>query len=220
MGATQQHAIKDKFIIGLTGGIGSGKSEVAKLFAALGIDIVDTDQIAREIVHTGSELLNKIATKFGTKVLNQDGSLNRAEMRKLIFTDLHARQWLEGLLHPIIYQRMYHQILATKSAYCVVIIPLLIESHMPYPIDRILVVDAAEAQQIKRITQRDQVSEREVKDIIVAQATRETRLKVADDVIENTKDEKYLQEQVAALHKLYSGLCHPEGAGRPKDLKV
>jgi len=197
------HAIKDKFIIGLTGGVGSGKSEVAKLFAALNIDIVDTDQIAREIVQVGSELLNKIATKFGTKILNQDGSLNRAKMRKLIFADLHAKQWLERLLHPVIYRQMYHQILATKSIYCIVIIPLLIESHMPYPIDRILVVDTTKEQQIKRITQRDQVSEREVKDIIAAQATREARLKIADDIIENTKDIKYLQEQVAALHKLY-----------------
>jgi dephospho-CoA kinase len=206
---TAARAIKNKFIIGLTGGIGSGKSEVAKLFAALDIDVVDLDQIAREIVQVGSELLNKIATKFGAKILNQDGSLNRAEMRKLIFTDLHAKLWLERLLHPVIYQQMYQQILATKSIYCVVIIPLLIESHMPYPIDRILVVDATKEQQIKRIVQRDQVSEQEVKSVIAAQATREARLKVADDVIENTKDEKYLQEQVAALHKLYSSLCHP-----------
>jgi len=203
----QERAIKDKFVVGLTGGIGSGKSEVAKLFASLEVDIVDLDQIAREIVHPGSESLNKITEKFGTKILNQDRSLNRTKMRKLIFTDLHAKQWLEKLLHPVIYQEMYHQILATKSIYCIVIIPLLIESHLPYPINRILVVDATEEQQIKRIMRRDEAGEQEVKDIIVTQATRAARLKIADDIIDNTRDEKYLQEQVVALHKLYSGMC-------------
>lgn len=205
-----QRAIKNKFIIGLTGGIGSGKSEVAKLFAAFKIDIVDLDQIAREIVHVGSELLNEITKKFGTKILNQDGSLNRTKMRKIIFTDLHAKQWLEKLLHPVIYRQMYNQILATKSIYCIVIIPLLIESHVPYPIDRILVVDTTQKQQIKRIIQRDKISEQEVKNIIASQATREARLKIADDVIDNAKGIQYLQEQVAALHKLYSELCVQE----------
>lgn len=203
----QERAIKNKFIIGLTGGIGSGKSEVAELFAAFKIDIVDTDKIAREIVHVGSELLNKITEKFGTKILNQDGSLDRVKMRKIIFTDLHAKQWLEKLLHPVIYRQMYNQILVTKSIYCIVVIPLLVESHLLYPIDRILVVDTTEEQQIKRIVRRDEANEQEVKDIIATQATRAARLKIADDIIDNTKDKKYLQEQVAALHKLYSGMC-------------
>lgn len=200
--------IENKFVVGLTGGIGSGKSTVAELFTELNIDVVDTDKIAREIVQPGSELLNKIVIKFGEKILHDDGSLNRDKMRKIIFGDLVAKKWLESLLHPVIYQHMYQQILATKSPYCVVVIPLLVESHIPYPINRILVVDSAEEQQIKRIVQRDHVGEQAVKDIITVQATRAERLKIADDVIENTKDKKYLQEQVQALHKLYSGLCY------------
>lgn len=202
------HAIQDKFVIGLTGGIGSGKSTVAKLFAKLNIDIVDADKIAREIVHPGSELLDKIIIKFGEKILHDDGSLNRAKMREVIFNDLHAKQWLENLLHPVIYQHMYQQILATTSPYCIVIIPLLVESHIPYPIDRILVVDSTEEQQVERIMQRDNISEQAVKNIIAAQASREEKLKIADDVIENTKNEKYLQELVGALHKLYSRIAY------------
>ncbi|MGD9107646.1 MAG: dephospho-CoA kinase [Gammaproteobacteria bacterium] len=202
------HSIQDKFVIGLTGGIGSGKSTVAKLFAKLNVDIVDADEIAREIVQPPSELLDKIVVKFGEKILHDDGSLNRAKMREIIFNDLHAKKWLENLLHPIIYQHMYQQILATKSPYCIVIIPLLIESHIPYPIDRILVVDSIEEQQIKRIMQRDHTSEQAVKDIIKTQAASSERLKIADDVIENTKDEKYLQQQVEMLHKLYSRICY------------
>ncbi|MGD9152783.1 MAG: dephospho-CoA kinase [Gammaproteobacteria bacterium] len=202
------HSIQNKFVVGLTGGIGSGKSTVAKLFAKLNIDIVDADEIAREIVQPPSELLNKIVIKFGEKFLHGDGSLNRTKMREIIFNDLSAKKWLENLLHPVIYQHMYRQILAVKSPYCIVIIPLLIESHIPYPIDRILVVDSTEEQQIKRIMQRDHASEQAVKDIIKTQATRAERLKIADDVIENTKDEKYLQEQVEILHKLYSRICY------------
>lgn len=202
------HAIQGKFIVGLTGGIGSGKSTVARLFAKLNVDVVDTDKIAREIVRPGSELLDKIVNKFGEKILDDDGSLNRAKMREIIFNDLHAKQWLESLLHPVIYQHMYQQILATTSPYCIVIIPLLVESHIPYPIDRILVVDSTEEQQIERIMQRDHVSEQAVKNIIAAQASRKEKLKIADDVIENTQDEKYLQKLVEALHKLYSRIAY------------
>jgi len=206
MCTTQQPAVENKLIVGLTGGIGSGKSKVAELFAELNIDIVDCDQIAHEIVQPGSELLNKIATKFGTKILNQNGSLNRAKMRKLIFADLRSKQWLEDLLHPVIYKHMYKKILATKSPYCIVIIPLLIESHIVYPLDRILVVDVTEKQQIDRIMQRDNMSEQEVKAIMITQTSRQQRLKIADDVIDNTQDVQHLQHQVQSLHKLYSGL--------------
>jgi len=202
------HAVENKFIVGLTGGIGSGKSVVAKLFAKFNVDIVDTDKISHAIVQPGSRLLNKIAIKFGEEILQNDGSLNRAKMREIIFTDLRAKQWLENLLHPIIYKIMFQQILATKSSYCIVVIPLLIESHIPYPIDRILVVDVFKEQQVMRIMHRDNISERAVKDIMITQASREERLKIADDVIENTKDKKYLQEQVGVLHKLYSEICY------------
>lgn len=199
----KDNSTSSKLVIGLTGGIGSGKTIVAKLFANLGIDIIDTDQIAHNIVQPGSDLLHQIVAHFGQQILNVDGSLNRQQMRKIIFQDSHAKHWLEQLLHPIIYRHMYQQIQQATSPYCVVIIPLLIETHIPYPIDKILVIDATEELQIQRTISRDNITTEEVQAIMHAQATREERLKIADDVIDNNQDIAHLEQQVNTLHKKY-----------------
>jgi dephospho-CoA kinase len=198
---------KKKLVIGLTGGIGSGKSTVAKLFANLGIDIIDTDKIAREIVEPGTEQLKKIARRFGDEILNPNGTLNRPLLRKIIFSDPEAKKWLEDLLHPIIYQLTFTRAKQIKSPYCIVVIPLLIESHAPCPIDRILVIDTSEELQLQRARKRDNLSAEEVKTIIDSQASREQHLKIADDVIENFGDIVDLEKQVKKLHEYYFRLC-------------
>jgi dephospho-CoA kinase len=192
-----------KFVVGLTGGIGSGKSTVANLFAELGIDLVDADIIAREMVALHSPALNEIAKHLGASVLNQDGSLNRKALREKVFQDPASRIWLENLLHPLIREAIIRQSLSAKSPYCIAVIPLL-KSREDYPIlNRVLVVDAPEALQIFRIQQRDQANEAQAKAIIAAQMPREERLKLADDIIINNGNIDSLASEVAALHQHY-----------------
>lgn len=190
-------------IIGLTGGIGSGKSTIAKLFAAKGIDIVDTDQIARDVVMPGQVALNKIVEKFSEDVLLPDKTLDRAKLRKIIFADDSKRTWLEQLLHPLIRDEMERQIKSAKSPYCIAIIPLLLETQPNPLINRILVVDALETQQIDRTQTRDKLSRDEISAIIKSQVSREQRLAAADDIITNHGILEELSEQVDKMHKFY-----------------
>jgi len=190
-------------VIGLTGGIGSGKSTVADLFAALGAPVIDADVIARDITLPNGPAFAPIIAHFGTDILQQNGTLNRAALRDLIFTHPQERQWLEALLHPLIRDSIKRQLDNINAAYCLLVIPLLVETGA-YPfINRILVVDAPEALQTERVMTRDQASEAQIKSIIQTQVSREARLSKANDVITNNSTLENLTEQVAALHKKY-----------------
>ncbi|OAN16582.1 dephospho-CoA kinase [Photobacterium jeanii] len=193
-------------VVGLTGGIGSGKTTVANLFADYGIDVIDADIIAREVVAPGSEGLNAIELKLGHDILLTDGQLNRSKLRELIFSQPELKSWLDSLLHPLIRQQMQQQIEQAQSAYCLLVIPLMVENNLQAMTDRLLVVDVEQQVQIARTLQRDQVSEQQVKNILAAQASRETRNAAADDIITNNGDSDELPQKVAALHQQYTEL--------------
>jgi|SRR5580692_4093266 dephospho-CoA kinase len=193
-------------IIGLTGGIGSGKSTVAKLFEKKGIAVIDTDQLARDITRPEKPALKKIIEKFGTDILLPNATLDRTKLRKLIFEDDHKRIWLEQLLHPMIRDELREQIQAAQSPYCIVMIPLLIETAPNPLINRILVVDAEKEEQLERAATRDNQTGSQIYSILSKQATRAQRLKAADDVISNMGTLEDLQGQVDALHKYYMSL--------------
>jgi dephospho-CoA kinase len=196
-----------KLVIGLTGGIGSGKSTVADLFQKLGITIIDTDQLARELVLPHTAALDAIVKKFGAAVVSESGDLNRKALRDIVFADPLARAWLEQLLHPLIRQEMARQAARATSPYCIAVIPLLFETTPNPLIRRILVVDLSEDLQIKRTSHRDQESAAKVEAILQAQVSRETRLSGADDIIYNDKNPADLIPQVEKLHKFYLSLC-------------
>lgn len=190
-------------VVGLTGGIGSGKSTVAQLFADLGAPIIDTDQLARDVVKPGTKALSEIAKHFGDNVISDDGSLNRKKCRQLVFEDNSKRLWLEQLLHPLIRAETQKQLKELQTPYCIVVIPLLAENH-PYPnIDRVLVVDISEENALLRASQRDQSSPDQIKAIMHSQATREQRLAIADDIIDNNTNQSNLAIKVSTLHALY-----------------
>jgi dephospho-CoA kinase len=193
-------------IIGLTGGIGSGKSTVAKLFSERGVTVIDTDQLARDVTQPGQPALQAIADKFGSTILQADGSLNRTALRKIIFADESKRIWLEKLLHPLILTEMKKQAESAKSPYCIVVIPLLLETEPNPIISRILVIDTTEKEQIKRTQIRDNSTENEVKSIIGTQANRVQRLSAAHDVIENNGSVAELLPQINRLHGFYLAL--------------
>lgn len=193
--------------IGLTGGIASGKSTVAALFAALGVPIIDTDLIAREVVAPGTPLLAKLIERFGPRMLNGDGSLDRRALRAEVFADDAARRDLEALLHPAIRDRVearsHDLALREPGAYQIIAIPLLVESGGRIPVDRVLLVDCPEALQIRRVMARDHSSESAARAVLGAQATRAERLAAADDVLENAGELPVLRDTVLALHRQY-----------------
>ncbi len=190
-------------IIGLTGGIGSGKSTVAILFQQLGVPIIDSDEIAREVVAPGSPLLVEISKYFGPQIIDHDGSLKRRELRDLIFANDQDRIWLEQHLHPAIYSRIREIIKTLQSPYCIVVIPLLVETNPGDLVDRILVVDAPEHLQIDRVQKRDATAKENILAIIQSQVSRDERLAEADDVINNNGDLMLLEQQVNKLHQNY-----------------
>lgn len=192
--------------IGLTGGLASGKTTIANLFAQKGIAIIDTDIIARELVEPDKPAYQAIIAHFGDKILQDNKRIDRAKLRQLIFENSKQKDWLEQLLHPLIRDQVYIQINVKKSAYCIVVIPLLIENY-PFPyINHILVVDAPKQLQIERAVKRDNISAELAKAILTEQASQLERLKYADDVICNDGDSKSLEEQVATLHEKYLSL--------------
>jgi dephospho-CoA kinase len=188
--------------VGLTGGIGSGKSTVAKTLKAKGIQVVDADQIAREVVAPGEPALLEIAEYFGPQILLPDGSLNRSELRAKIFSDSTAKKHLEGILHPSIRQRILQRVdEAIDTPYVIADIPLLVENNYPTYFDRVVVVDCTEEQQIARVIARDELPESQIKSIMKSQATRENRLAAATDVVDNTGDLSSLNTQIEKLHE-------------------
>lgn len=191
------------FIIGLTGGIGSGKSSVAERFAALGIPIIDADLIAHEIVSVGQSALQEIADTFGQQFLNQDGTLNRRRLRSHVFAEPKAREKLESIMHPRIRSEMMRRVKELKAPYCILVIPLLIEAKQTDLVDRIVIVDVTPETQHKRIAARDGLTDTEIDAILAAQADRETRLRAADDIIRNEGSWECLDRQVDVLHKHY-----------------
>lgn len=197
-------------VIGLTGGIGSGKSTVTDLFARLGVPIIDADVIAKQLTSPKQEAFENIIKHFGSDILDQNGQLNRKRLGQIIFQNNQERQWLEKLLHPEIERQMHEQIkqLSTSFPYCIAAIPLLIEVH-PYSfIDRILVIDIPEPLQIERVMARDHLSKKEVSHILSSQTSRENRLAKAHDVIINTGSLADLTEQVKSLHQQYLKMKH------------
>ena len=191
------------FRIGLTGGIASGKSTVADLFAALGVPIIDTDLLSREVVAPGSALLRQITDHFSMQVQSSDGTLNRQELRKRIFEDPEQRKWLEALLHPAIRELTDARSEAATGPYVIVAIPLLVETDGAARFDRVLVVDCDPDLQLARLMARDGARREDALRMLGAQAPRAARLAVADDVIHNDGDLASLRDQVAGLHAEY-----------------
>lgn len=194
--------------IGLTGGIASGKSLVADSFHDLGVPVIDTDIIAREVVRPGQPALDEIRTRFGEGVLDDDGELDRAAMRELIFSDQGARHDLEAILHPRIGAETRRQADSAGGDYQIIVVPLLVGSPLTQFVDRILVVDCEEETQIQRLLARDTEMLGQAERIVAAQASREERLSIADDVINNEFDLDYVRKQVAALDSQYRSLAN------------
>lgn len=189
-------------VVGLTGGIASGKTTVANLFSQLGVPIIDTDQLARDVVEPGTMALQQIQQKFGADILNDHGQLNRRLLREKIFRNQADKQWLERLLHPLIRDQVLHKITQLQAPYCLVVIPLLVENKINY-VDRVLVVDCAQATQLKRAMARDNMQAEQAKAILASQASRAERLAQANDIIHNDDQQQDLAEQVQALHSFY-----------------
>lgn len=196
-------------IVGLTGGIGSGKSEVSARFSKRGIVIVDADVVARQVVEPGSDALMQISIHFGNEILDAAGNLNRSKLRETIFANPAEKQWLESLLHPIINANIRHQLVSSTSAYTILASPLLLETQQFQLVNRILVVDANEQLQIERASLRDKNNETQIKAIMQTQLSRQERCARADDIIQNHGDLHELDEQVEALHKFYLTLAQP-----------
>ena len=188
-------------LVGLTGGIGSGKSAAADRFAEWDIDVVDADLASRAVVEPGMPALQKITEHFGEQLLQADGSLDRAELRKIVFANVEERKWLQGLLHPLISQYLQVQIAESSSPYCLLVNPLLLESGQGSWCDEVVVVDVSEEVQISRTMARDENSRSQVEAIVAAQLKREDRLAQASRTLTNDGDLAHLYRQVDALHR-------------------
>ena len=191
----------------MTGGIGSGKSTVARLFSSIGVPIIDTDVIARDIVEPGKSAWHRIVTEFGEDYLNPDQTINRKKLAKLVFNDKEKKIRLESILHPEIYQEVLLRTDREDFPYCVIVIPLLLETGAENRFDRILVIDVPENLQLQRTMARENISEEMVKQIMESQVSRAQRIAVADDVINNSLPMEQLHNQVEDLHQKYLSLA-------------
>ena len=199
-------------IIGLTGGIGSGKTRAADLFRELGVEIIDTDQIAHELTRSAGKAISPIRIAFGDRFILDDGSLDRSAMRRLAFSDEAVRHRLESILHPLIYQETLRHLPLIQAEYGIVVVPLLLETgNYLKLVDRVLVIDCPESLQISRTMLRSKLSEQEVRDVMAVQCSRDERFARADDVIVNDSDEQHLQQQVEELHRKYLALARKHG---------
>lgn len=189
--------------IGVTGGIGCGKSAVTDYLSGKGIVIADADQAAKVIVEPGQLALQTIVNHFGSQILLNDGTLNRRALRDIIFNDPEQRRWLEQLTHPLIIERLRQELAAAQSSYVILVAPLLLEANLKGVVDRVLVIDIDPEQQIARTMARDGVSRTQVENILQAQASRAQRLSIADDIIDNSGSLDALHQQLDALHQRY-----------------
>ena len=192
--------------IGLTGGIGCGKTTVAKIFEQLKIPVIDADDIAHQLVAVGQPALARIQQEFGPELLNSDGSLNRKMLRELIFSDPKQKQKLEAILHPLVYQAIAAELEQLNTPYCIICIPLLFETNMTHFVDRILVVDCSVETQIERVLRRDNMTMARIQSIIDSQVSRAFRKAQADDLIDNPETDDRLAEKVKKLHNFYLSL--------------
>ncbi|WP_421355795.1 dephospho-CoA kinase [Pseudocitrobacter faecalis] len=195
------------YTVALTGGIGSGKSTVADAFSHLGINVIDADILARQVVEPGTPALDAIVEHFGPQTLTPDSALNRRVLRERIFANPDEKAWLNALLHPLIQRETQQQMAQATSPYVLWVVPLLVENNLASRADRVLVVDVTRDTQILRTMQRDQVSREHAEHILAAQATREQRLAVADDVIDNNGTPEAIASDVARLHARYLELA-------------
>jgi dephospho-CoA kinase len=192
--------------IGLTGGLGCGKTTVAALFIAKDIPVLDADQIARELVEPGQPALERIIAVFGANILTADGQLNRAALRTQIYANAQAKRQLEAILHPLVYQSLTEKAAQLNAPYCLFAIPLLIETQQQAFVDRILVVDCTVEQQYERVRTRDGFDDVTIARILQVQASREQKQAMADDLIDNSASLERLREQVEILHQAYLAL--------------
>lgn len=195
-------------VIGLTGGIASGKTTVANLFnQEFAIEIVDADIVARQVVEPDTPGLNAITEKFGNQVIQKDGTLDRAKLREIIFSQPESKAWLNQLLHPMIRKQMLDELTKVKSDYALLVIPLMVENNLQSLADKILVVDVDEETQIQRTVERDKVDASQAKSILASQASREQRLAIADYVIKNDAKNQKLLPQITELHQKFLEIC-------------
>lgn len=196
-----------KLIIGLTGGIGSGKSSASKRFALHNITVIDADKVAREVVVRGSNALSQITDHFGPNILDAEGNLNRSKLRAIIFNHPDEKIWLESLLHPLINIEIHHQLNTATSPYTILESPLLLETKQFELVDRIIVVDTSEALQLERASARDKSNAEQIKTIMQSQLSRQERCARANDIIQNHGSLDELYQQVDKLHQLYIELA-------------
>lgn len=205
------------YCVGLTGGVGCGKTTVASIFQELGAAVVDTDDIAHELTAAGGEAMAAIRAEFGTDYVAADGSLDRARMRRLAFSDRLARARLEAILHPLIRARTHRLIHAAKQAYVLVVVPLLFETGAYGDLlQRVLVVDCEEARQVERTMRRSNLTESEVRAIVAAQIPRAERVSRADDVLNNDGDMSMLRKEARILHGRYLRLAQENPLAKPR----
>lgn len=191
------------YVVALSGGVASGKSTIANLFAQLGVPIIDADIIARQVVEVGTDALAQIVKHFSTEILLPNGELDRSQLREIIFNNDHERLWLNNLLHPIIHKITQKQIAKQTAPYVIWVVPLLIENNLHQLADRVLMVDVPETLQMERLIYRDKISESLAKRMIRTQVTLAERLSYADDIIVNNGNLASLSEQVNKLHQQY-----------------
>ncbi|HLD14581.1 MAG TPA: dephospho-CoA kinase [Burkholderiales bacterium] len=197
--------------VGLTGGIGSGKSTVAALFARHGVSIIDTDEIARTLAASGKPAHREIVSAFGREVLGTTGEIDRARLRRIVFGDAAERRRLEAILHPRIRAEVTARTETSRTVYCLVIVPLLIEAGFTDLVDRVLVIDANESLRLERTKVRGGLNETETRNIMASQLSRQERLQKADDVITNDSDIAHLEREVTRLHGTYLTLASATG---------
>lgn len=197
--------------VGLTGGIGSGKTTVSDLFATLGVPVIDADVISRDLLKAGTDATQAVVDAFGKAITNGADGIDRAKLRQLVFDNPQARSQLEAIIHPRVREEIHHQASALGEPYCIVVIPLLFESGQQDLVDRVLVVDASVEQQRERASSRDNADVDEIDKIIQSQISREQRLAKADDVLENSGDTESLERKVRELDRRYRLLATSTG---------